>query len=89
LTTPSRYRAELGRVQDPIKSMVKRDGGAISATSTWQVNGSVVQAKGDTEGVERLQAHLADVVGEIGAVDFRARTLAAGHAFVQNLQRGR
>ncbi len=41
-----------------------------------------LQAKGDTEGVERLRAQLAAVVGEMEAVDFRARTLTAGHVYV-------
>ncbi|GAA2014248.1 DUF4041 domain-containing protein [Nocardioides kribbensis] len=41
-----------------------------------------LQAKGDTDGVERLRAQLAAVVGEIEAVDFRARTLTAGHVYV-------
>ncbi|GAA4685270.1 DUF4041 domain-containing protein [Nocardioides nanhaiensis] len=201
------FRAELSRIQDQIKAMVKKDGGAINATSNWQVNGSAaqgrkmvsdtsklmlraynaeadnlvrgmkpykldsakqrldkvattiaklgtsmsiavsvpyhqlrlreleltadylekvaeekardreererlreerkveqeiererqrlrkeeqhfrqaiaqLQAKGDVEGVERLQAQLAGVVGEIEAVDFRARTLTAGHVYV-------
>jgi hypothetical protein len=201
------YRAELSRIQDQIKAMVKKDGGAITATTTWQVNGSAtegrkmvndisklmlraynaeadnlvrgmkpyklqaakdrldkvamtieklgrsmsikvsvpyhqlrwreleltadylekvaeekerereererlreerkveqeiererqrlrkeeqhfrqaiaqLQAKGDAEGVERLQAQLEGVVGEIEAVDFRARTLTAGHVYV-------
>lgn len=201
------YRAELARIQDQIKAMVKKDGGAISATTTWQVNGSAaqgrrmvsdtsklmlraynaeadnlvrgmkpykldsakqrldkvattiaklgtsmsisvsvpyhrlrlreleltadylekvaeekerdreererlreekrveqeiererqrlrkeeqhfrqaiaqLQAQGDAEGVERLQAQLEAVVGEIEAVDFRARTLTAGHVYV-------
>lgn len=41
-----------------------------------------LQTKGDAEGVERLQAQLEAVVGEIEAVDFRARTLTAGHVYV-------
>lgn len=41
-----------------------------------------LQAKGDVEGVERLKAQLEGVVGEIEAVDFRARTLTAGHVYV-------
>lgn len=41
-----------------------------------------LQAQGDNEGVERLQAQLAGVIGEIEAVDFRARTLTAGHVYV-------
>ena len=201
------YRAELARIQDQIKAMVMRDGGAITATSTWQVNGSSsqgrkmvndisklmlraynaeadnlvrgmkpykldtamerldkvattiaklgasmsiavsvpyhqvrlreleltadylekaaeekarereererireerkveqeiererqrlrkeeqhfrqaiaqLQAKGDIEGVARLETQLAGVIGEIEAVDFRARTLTAGHVYV-------
>lgn len=201
------YRAELSRIQDQIKAMVKKDGGAITATTSWNVNGSATEgrkmvndisklmlraynaeadnlvrgmkpyklqsakdrlekvamtieklgrsmsirvspayhqlrwreleltadylekvaeekerdreererlreerkveqeiererqrlrkeeqhfrqaiaqlaAKGDAAGVERLQAQLESVVGEIEAVDFRARTLTAGHVYV-------
>lgn len=43
---------------------------------------SQLQAKGDLEGVARLQAQLDGVMGEIESVDFRARTLTAGHVYV-------
>ncbi|MBC9733257.1 DUF4041 domain-containing protein [Nocardioides marmotae] len=39
------YRAELARIQDQIKAMVKKDGGAITATSSWQVNGSATEGR--------------------------------------------
>lgn len=39
------YRAELSRIQAEIKAMVKKDGGAINATTNWQVNGSAAQGR--------------------------------------------
>lgn len=48
------YRAELARIQDQIKSMVKRDGGAISATTTWQVNGSAAQGRKMVNDISKL-----------------------------------
>jgi outer membrane murein-binding lipoprotein Lpp len=48
------YRAELARIQDQIKAMVKRDGGAISATTTWQVNGSAAQGRKMVNDISKL-----------------------------------
>lgn len=48
------YRAELARIQDQIKVMVKRDGGAISATTTWQVNGSAAQGRKMVNDISKL-----------------------------------
>jgi hypothetical protein len=39
-------------------------------------------AKGDADGAARLQVQLEGVIDEIEAVDFRARTLTAGHVYV-------
>lgn len=39
------YRSELSRLQAQIKAMARKDGGAISATTTWQVNGSAAQGR--------------------------------------------
>lgn len=48
------YRAELARVQGQIKAMVKRDGGAITATTTWQVNGSAAQGRRMVSDISKL-----------------------------------
>lgn len=48
------YRAELARIQDQIKAMVKRDGGAITATTTWQVNGSAAQGRKMVNDISKL-----------------------------------
>jgi hypothetical protein len=48
------YRAELARIQDQIKAMVKKDGGAISATSSWQVNGSEAQGRKMVNDISKL-----------------------------------
>ncbi|QKE85149.1 DUF4041 domain-containing protein [Arthrobacter sp. NEB 688] len=48
------YRAELARIQDQIRSMVKRDGGAIAATTTWQVNGSAAQGRKMVNDISKL-----------------------------------
>lgn len=39
------YRDQLKRVQDQTKAMARRDGGAIQATTSWQVNGSAAQGR--------------------------------------------
>ncbi len=48
------YRAELSRLQDQIRAMVKKDGGAITATSTWQVNGSAAQGRKMVSDISKL-----------------------------------
>lgn len=48
------YRAELARIQDQIRAMVKKDGGAISATTTWQVNGSEAQGRRMVSDISKL-----------------------------------
>lgn len=48
------YRAELARIQDQIKAMVKQDGGAITASTTWQVNGSVAQGRKMVNDISKL-----------------------------------
>lgn len=48
------YRAELARIKDQIKAMVKRDGGAITATTTWQVNGSAAQGRKMVNDISKL-----------------------------------
>jgi Domain of unknown function (DUF4041)/T5orf172 domain len=45
LTDALAYKAELARLQDSIKAMATRDGGAVSATTTWTVNGSAAQGR--------------------------------------------
>jgi seryl-tRNA synthetase len=44
LTDAVAFRAQLDRIEDEIKSMVKKDGGAVLATTSWMVNNS--EAKG-------------------------------------------
>lgn len=48
------YRAELSRIQDQIKAMVRKDGGAITATTTWQVNGSAAQGRKMVNDISKL-----------------------------------
>ena len=48
------YRAELARIQDQIKALVKQDGGAITASATWQVNGSVAQGRKMVNDISKL-----------------------------------
>lgn len=45
LTDAVAYQAELARLQDQIKTMAKRDGGAILAATGWTVNGSAAQGR--------------------------------------------
>lgn len=39
------YRDQLRVLQEQIKAMARRDGGAIQATTNWQVNGSAAQGR--------------------------------------------
>lgn len=39
------YEAELARIEASIKEMVKKDGGAVLATTSWTVNGSESQGR--------------------------------------------
>jgi hypothetical protein len=39
------YREQLKVLQDQIKAMARKDGGAIQATTNWQVNGSAAQGR--------------------------------------------
>lgn len=48
------YRTELAHLQDQIRAMVKRDGGAITATTTWQVNGSAAQGRKMVNDISKL-----------------------------------
>ncbi|GEP33196.1 chromosome segregation ATPase [Nocardioides szechwanensis] len=48
------YKSELSRLQDRIKAMVKKDGGAISASTTWQVDGSVVKGRKMVNDISKL-----------------------------------
>ena len=49
------YKDALQRLQGQIKAMNRAEGGAIEATTTWQVNGSA--ARGPQDGPRHLQAH--------------------------------
>ena len=39
------YREQLKILQDQVKAMARKDGGAIQATTNWQVNGSAAQGR--------------------------------------------
>ena len=39
------YQVELAKLQDQIKTMAKNEGGAVTATSSWSVNGSAAQGR--------------------------------------------
>lgn len=45
LTDAVAYQKELKRIEDQIKTMVKKDGGAVLATTDWTVNGSAAQGR--------------------------------------------
>lgn len=45
LTDAVAYQKELARIEDQIKEMVKKDGGAVLATTDWTVNGSAAQGQ--------------------------------------------
>ncbi|MGY3032723.1 putative nucleic acid-binding Zn-ribbon protein [Bradyrhizobium sp. USDA 4354] len=45
LTDAVAYQAALERLEDAIKSAVKKDGGAILASTNWQVNGSAAEGE--------------------------------------------
>lgn len=45
LTDAVAYQAALDRLQDAIKSAIKKDGGAILASTNWQVNGSAAEGE--------------------------------------------
>jgi hypothetical protein len=45
LTDAVAYKAELKRMHDQIKTMARKDGGAISATTNWTVNNSLAQGR--------------------------------------------
>jgi hypothetical protein len=43
LTDAVAYAKELAAIEDRIKTMTRKDGGAVQATTSWTVNGSVAQ----------------------------------------------
>lgn len=45
LTDAVAYQAELGRIQDQIKEMNRKEGGAVLASTSWTVNGSASQGR--------------------------------------------
>jgi hypothetical protein len=45
LTDAVAYQAELARLQAQIKTMTKADGGAVTAATSWTVNGSLAQGR--------------------------------------------
>lgn len=45
LTEAVAYQGELGRLQSMVKEAVKKDGGAVTTSSDWRVNGSLAQGR--------------------------------------------
>jgi uncharacterized protein DUF4041/Meiotically Up-regulated Gene 113 (MUG113) protein len=45
LTDAVAYQKELARIENLIKAMARKDGGAVLATTTWTVNGSTAQGR--------------------------------------------
>lgn len=45
LTDAVAYEKELARIEDEIKIMTRKDGGAVLAATNWTVNGSVAQGR--------------------------------------------
>lgn len=54
LTDAAEYKAKLTRVQDQIKAMARKDGGAISATTNWTVNNSEAQGRKMVADISKL-----------------------------------
>ena len=54
LTDAAGYKDELARLQDQIKAMAKRDGGAISAVSGWTVNSSAAEGRKMVRDISKL-----------------------------------
>lgn len=48
------YQNRLDKIQEQIKAMVKKDGGAVSATSAWTVNGSEAQGRAMVRDISKL-----------------------------------
>lgn len=45
LTDAVAYEKELAKIEDEIKAMTRKDGGAVLATTSWSVNGSAAQGR--------------------------------------------
>ena len=45
LTEAVAYQAALAKIEDQIKAMVRKDGGAVLAATNWTVNGSITQGR--------------------------------------------
>jgi hypothetical protein len=45
LTDAVAYQKELAKIEDLVRAMTKKDGGAVLATTSWTVNGSVAQGR--------------------------------------------
>lgn len=58
LTDAAAYQGQLKQLQDSIKTMARKDGGAVSGDHTWTVNGSAAQGR--------------KMVGETGKLMLRA-----------------
>ena len=54
LTDAVAYEKALDRLQDAIKAAARKDGGAILATTTWEVNGSKVEGRKMAQEMSKL-----------------------------------
>ncbi len=54
LTDSVTYKAELEKIKDQIKAMVKADGGAIQSATNWQVEGSAAKGKKMVRDISKL-----------------------------------
>jgi hypothetical protein len=54
LATAVKYEKRLGDIEDKIKEMTKKDGGAIHAATSWSVNGSEVQGRAMVRDISKL-----------------------------------
>ena len=54
LTDAVAYQAELARLKDAIKTATRKDGGAVLATTTWHVNGSLPQGRAMVRDISKL-----------------------------------
>lgn len=54
LTNSVSYQSELDAIQEQVKAMTKKDGGSITATTTWTVNGSPTQGRAMVRDISKL-----------------------------------
>ncbi|MFE9789962.1 GIY-YIG nuclease family protein [Nocardia salmonicida] len=94
LTDAVAYREALRVLQGEIKAMARRDGGAIEASLSWHVNGSLTEdrkaireysklmLRAYNEEAAELRGRLDAIEEAIERVDFRAANIRAGYVYV-------